>query len=124
MVAAAGLPDQLEVPLHLAPLALGIVAGEAVGLGIGAVVDAPALGQQGFIFAVGHNGLVQFLGKHHGLTHPLLRLDAPAVVGKAGHVGGHGGKVRQLCALLAPGDGAVGIDVDPGAPVNGPQLLT
>ena len=124
MVAAAGLPDQLEVPLHLAPLALGIVAGEAVGLGIGAVVDAPALGQQGFIFAVGHDGLVQFLGKHHGLAHPLLRLDAPAVIGKAGHVGGHGGKVRQLCALLALGDGAVGVDVDPGAPADGPQLLT
>lgn len=76
VVAAAGLPHQGDITLHLAPLAFGGVAGEAVGGGIDAVVDAPAFRQQRFILTVGHDGLVQRLGKSHGAAHHVRGLDA------------------------------------------------
>ena len=94
----------------------------AVGAGVVSVVDAPATGQQGFILAVGHDGLVQFFGKEHGLPHHLPGLDAPAVIGESGNIRRHGGKVRQGLPLFAAGDGAVRIDVDPGTAGNGAQL--
>lgn len=60
------------------------------GGGVDAVVDAPALGQQGLILAVGHDGLVQRLGKLHGMAHHVRGLDAFPFVGKARHIRGHG----------------------------------
>ena len=124
VVAAAGFMDQLEVPLHLPPLALRGVAGETVGPGVGAVVDAPALLEQRFVLAVGYNWLVQRFGQLHGPAHLLRGLDALAVVGKAHGIRGHGRKICQFLALFASGDGAVGIDADRRVPGNGLQLRT
>ena len=121
-LAPAGLADQVQIPLHLAPLALGGVAHQTVGTGKGPVVDAPALLEQGFVLAVGHDGLVQLLCQLHGPAHHALGLDAFAVVGEAGHIRGHGGHVRQRLPGLAAGDGAVGVDMDPGIPANNVQL--
>ena len=47
---------------------------------VSAVVDAPALRQQGLVLTVGDDGTVQLLGQGHGGAHHVLRLDAPAVV--------------------------------------------
>ena len=72
VVSATNLSDQIQIPLHLLPLALGVVAGKAVPLCPVSVVDAPAICQQGLILAMGGDGLVQRFGKLHGIAHLLL----------------------------------------------------
>ncbi len=122
VVAASRFPDQLDIPLHLPPLAGGVVAREAVPFGKLPVVDAPALVQQGLVLTVGHDRPVQLFCQQHGPPHHLPGLDAPAVVGEAGNRRGQGPHIRQSLPLLPLGDGPVGIDMDPGVPPDGFQL--
>ena len=122
MVGTAGLLRQAEIPGNGAPLALGADAPVATGPGVGPVVDVAAV-EEAVVLAVGGDDLAQALGFLHGRTHHVLALDAPAVVGEARHIGGHGGQIRQGLALLAPGDGPVGGDVDHRVPPDQLQLL-
>ena len=122
MVLAAGFPHQLNVPFHLLPFAFGVVADEAVAAGKFTVVNAPS-SQQGFILAVGNNGLVQFFCQQHGLSHHIGRLYAAAVVGKACYVRSHSLQIGEGFAHLITGDGAVGIDFDAGILSDELELL-
>ena len=117
MVRNAGFLHQLQVPLNLPPFAFGADALVAVGAGVAALVDIAAP-EQGVVLAVSDNGFAQSLGPEHGLTHGDLALDAPAIVGKAHHIGSHALQVGEGIALLAHGDGTVGIDMDAGGTVN------
>ena len=85
VVGAAGLPYQGEVPLHLAPLALGGDARVAMGGGVGPGVDISPM-EQALVLAVGGDELAQTFGLQHGLTHPAVGLDALAVVGEGAHI--------------------------------------
>ena len=122
VVPAAGLPHQLQIPLHLFPLALRGVAGEAVPLRPLPVVDAPAGSQQGLVLTVGSDGLVQLFCEFHGIAHLVGGLDAFPVVGEAADKGLHSRHVRQLRAFFAPGDGPIGIHPHPAVPGDGVQL--
>ena len=117
-----GLRRQLQVPGDLAPLALGADAPVAVLPGVGPVVDVPAA-EEGIVLAVGGDDLVQPFGLRHGGAHQLRALDPPAVVREPRRIRGHGFQVRQGLALLPPGDGPVGVDMDHRVPADDLQLL-
>ena len=85
----------------------------AVGLGVGTVVDVAAV-QKGVILAVGDNGLAQRLGRQHGGPHPVLRLNAPSVIGKSRHKGGHARQIRQNFPFFAHSNRTIGVYVNAG----------
>ena len=93
----------------------------AVFPGVLSVMDVAAP-EQGIVLAVGHDELIQSFGSLHGLFHHFCRLHAPSVIGEGADPGGHGFQLRQLPALLAHGDGAVGQDPDDGVLLDGLQL--
>ncbi|OLA39309.1 MAG: hypothetical protein BHW31_03985 [Firmicutes bacterium CAG:110_56_8] len=84
-----------------------------MGFGIITVVDVPAP-QERVDLAVGDNGLSKGFGAKHGLTHHVIALHAPAVIGKPHYVGRHALQVGKRFALFADCDGTVGVDVDAG----------
>ena len=122
VIGAAGFLHQFQIPLDLPPFAFGADAGVTVFPGPLAVVDAAAA-EQLVDLTVGHDVFPQFFGLHHGGLHHVIGLNAPAVVREARHMGGHIGKVRQCLTLLALGNGAVGVDVDDGIPVDNSKLF-
>ena len=79
--------------------------------------------QQVVDLAVGHNHLAQRLGPEHGGGHHFLGLHPLAVIGEGDAVGGHALQVGQALAPLPHSDGAVGVDMDAGIPVNEQLLL-
>ena len=128
MVAAAGFPGQAEIPLNGPPLALRGNAGDAVGMGVGPVVNRAAGRNQAHVLTVGRDEAPGSLAADHGLAHGFLVLHAPAIVGEACYPGRQGCHVRQFAlALLPQGDGAVGRDADDRVPGDDfllrPQML-
>ena len=97
VVPAAGLPHQLQIPLHLFPLALRGVAGEAVPLRPLPVVDAPAGSQQGLVLTVAVMGLSSCFAS--SMASRICRgLDAFPVVGEAADKG----SIAGMSASSAP----------------------
>ena len=94
----------------------------AVGLGVSPVMDIAAV-KETVVLAVGGDDLAEALGLLHGLTHHVLALDPPAVVGEARHIRSHGGKIRQGLALLPTSNGSVGGDADHRVFLDQGQLL-
>ena len=121
VVAAAGFPDQLDIPGDLPPFALGADAPEAVGAGPGPVVDAAAM-QQAVVLAVGGDQPAQRFCLPHRRAHHGVRLHAVAVVGKGDHISGHAVHVGQGFPGLVHGDGPVGEYADDGVPSEDIQL--
>ncbi len=113
---------QLQVALHLAPLALRRDPPMAVRAAVVAVVDVTAAKQ--FVrLAVGHDLAARPLHAEHRLAHERLLLHAAAVVREAGHLRSQCSEVDQLtAALLSAGDGAVGDHPHPGVAPDGLQL--
>ena len=122
MVAAAGFLCQLQIPGNLHPLAFGADAPVTVSLGVSAVVDVAAP-QQVVDLAVRHNHFAQRFGAEHGGGHHFVRLHPLAVIGESDAGGSHALQVGKTFALLPHGDGAIGMDVDAGIPVNERLLL-
>jgi len=122
VIAAAGLPDQPQVPFHHAPFALGGDARKTVGRGPASVVDAAARTQQGVDLAVGDDGAAQRPGPLHGGAHQRLGLDAVAVVRKADHLRRQSVEIGQTLPALALGDRSVGQNADHGVPADQRQL--
>ena len=122
MVAATGFLRQFQIPGNLHPLAFGADAPVTVSLGVSAVVDVAAP-QQVVDLAVRHNHFAQRLGTEHGGGHHFFRLHPLAVIGEGNAAGCHALQVGKAFALLPHGDGAIGMDVDAGIPVNEQLLL-
>ena len=117
MVFHTGFPNQFQISCDLGPFAFGADATVAVFFCVFAVMDVTAPKQ--FVdFAVGYNHFAQRLGPKHGLTHHIVTLDTPAVIGKTADIGGHTLQIRQFFTLFAYGDGAVGVYMNAGAVFN------
>ena len=109
MVGTAGLLRQAKIPGNGAPLALGADAPVAVGFGVGPVVDVAAV-EEAVVLAVGGDDLAQSLASSIA-SRIMSSLWTPRPSSeKARHIGRKLGKVTASClALLAPGDGPVGV---------------
>ncbi len=121
MVIAAGLPHEVQVALHLAPLALGGNARQPVLPGVAAGVDDAAAHQR-IDLAVRRDDLPEGFRLPHRGFHHLRALHAHAVVGKRDHPRRkllHGGE-RGL--FFADGDAAVGMHAHERVPPHGFQL--
>ena len=108
VVAAAGLRRQLDVALHLSPLALGRNALVAVRTAVFAVMNVAAA-EELLRLAVGHDRLADGRRTAHGLLHEGTLLHAASVVREGDRQRSQRLEIDQFAApLLAARDGGIG----------------
>ena len=78
--------------------------------------------EEEIVLAVGGDELAQVLGPPHRLAHHCTVLHAAAVIRKGQDMGRKLSHCCKLLALLAHGDGPVGVDMAHGAAGDGIQL--
>ena len=79
---------QRQIALYLLPFAGRGVSPVAMGLGVSAVVDVPAV-DQALVFAMSYDELAQCLGPQHGFFHHFWLLYTFSIVRESDDIGGY-----------------------------------